>query len=727
MSLDKKSLSFNNKNIHPHVSELIENTLKMSTTYNGPYTAAWLHSPIYANQWKVNQPYQTRTVNGALIKYRLIDWDIYLNDSSKLKSPPNQYFAENMQRLAFLAKESPNGKEPPNNASHINFIIFLLNVTRWAFLHKDEIQPQTNFLSNIDARLIREYIYSYSEGGYNALLGYPQKLIAALYINVFDRPAPNHVIMDPYSMEDSERQKIIEWLYTNNFIDYVGSQKYPFINRIKIYSLIGVPPNLHHSSLRFSVLLQFFTKANIDLVIPNDITTEFFSHRTSSVTEARTNRVSANTIKSQVNNWRELLSLKKHFINGLPEIGLSHLRQIARLSDQLGANPKHTPWIPIKVALQYTQEALRWVHQYGESLVDLFLNVHEYCLASGYLDTTGLPRSQIEKNKKHCDNYIRNSIPEILKPLNISGSGNIFNTYRFLQSRDYDLLRTEPTLNDAMSVLLGAIITIIGITKPMRQAEIFNLESDCLEFVENDGYWIEHHQGKRGFRDQQTKDSRPIPTITAKAITIVKKLSDRIKEIHAINDPFLLSRLFVIPRLGGDQTNVEAIGSNYVNKLLDFFCDYVGIPPDKHSRRWYIRVHEMRKSFLITFFWCFRYGSLDVARWIANHSDSEHIYAYIQANFPGEELPAIEADYAMLSILDYEENTHSSEVSNLETIHRRVCKNFKVASISLIDAEELKNWLFLQFKKGTFQITPYYRLSEDGSKLTEIAFKIKKA
>lgn len=148
----------------------------------------------------------------------------------------------------------------------------------------------------------------------------------------------------------------------------------------------------------------------------------------------------------------------------------------------------------------------------------------------------------------------------------------------------------------------------------------------------------------------------------------------------------------------------------------------MALPTDCLGRRWHLRIHELRKSFLITFFWCSRFQALDAARWVAGHTRSEHIYAYIQANFPGEELPKIEAEYAQEQIWNFESGD-PGETDNVETLYKAVCNHFGVGDISLIDAEELSVWLNDAFESGLYKIEPY-TIERDGTICTAIAFKI---
>ena len=133
----------------------------------------------------------------------------------------------------------------------------------------------------------------------------------------------------------------------------------------------------------------------------------------------------------------------------------------------------------------------------------------------------------------------------------------------------------------------------------------------------------------------------------------------------------------------------------------------------------------MRKSFLIVFFWTYRYASLDAARWMAGHADAAQIYAYIQANFPGQELPGLEAEYTSRVLRDYQDTGDPGETESVEELHQQVCHHFNVTDLSWLEEDTLREWLEHQFETRAFEIRPYSIRSEDGRLHTRIAFRVR--
>jgi hypothetical protein len=80
--------------------------------------------------------------------------------------------------------------------------------------------------------------------------------------------------------------------------------------------------------------------------------------------------------------------------------------------------------------------------------------------------------------------------------------------------------------------------------------------------------------------------------------------------------------------------------------VLNRFSDYFEVQQDSAGRRYYIRTHQMRRFFAMTFFWAGGFGGLDTLRWFLGHTNVEHVYHYITETVPGEVLRRVGAEYA---------------------------------------------------------------------------------
>jgi hypothetical protein len=129
---------------------------------------------------------------------------------------------------------------------------------------------------------------------------------------------------------------------------------------------------------------------------------------------------------------------------------------------------------------------------------------------------------------------------------------------------------------------------------------------------------------------------------------------------------------------------------------------------------------------LLLLFWAGRFDVLDAARWIAGHVRADHTYAYIEQNFPGEELPAIEAEYSIdrLRRLDQTRRAQNpewrkscDENPGLETLYERVCRQFNVASLAMVRETEWMDYVATLRAENRFSLYPHSLYADDGERV----------
>jgi len=598
------------------------------------------------------------------------------------------------------------------------------------YLHKDVYQPDKYLFTGIDTAAIREYTHLLSKGGIPWVLQVPQRTLNWFYDEALGL-APNWPeLEDTYVSRPNDRKSIIDWLEENGLYaqgthDWSG-ERLRYVDRVKLARRLSVDEDTLRGSPKFAALLRQYEPdllaiSNKLLIPVRGIRgSEFPLHTTPLIKQSREDNYNAHSVQTHLGTWKNILKLHQSLPQAIPdsrEIDVSSLRSMVRS----GKDNAHTPWVPLKTALAYTREALRWVAEYEDPLIDFYINaVVEFQTQRWFSYQENSVGSDM-KLAALRDKWVKENCPPELAHLNIRSWTSWFSKN---QPRPFEALRSKPGLNDAMQVLMGAIAVLIGITKPIRLSELLRLRRECVKFVDGDGFWIEQLLGKANVGHAHLDIARPIPSITARAIQGLKKLADNMSRLTCEQDELANRTLFFLPgfvrdaSLGAGLTAVTDL-----SRFLNRFCDYVALPPDKYGRRWYIRVHEMRKSFLITFFWCYRFASLDAARWIAGHTTVEQIYAYIEANFPGDELPALEAEYAAEQLWDFH-GGEPGEPNNVAALYRSVCQHFGVKEINLVPEAELTEWLRIAFKKGLYRVVPYSVKASDGSQDVVIAFRI---
>lgn len=718
---------------------LLDEVRCATRTYDGDFKANWLLSPIDDPVWLISKGRETRVVNGVISNYFEYNWSTTLYDGTNLVDPVNRQILQGVQRLAFFAREMPGG---PNTLLTLKSFLWTLNFfTRWVYLNGDVLQPRKFGFTKLSRQHFVDFFTDLSKGGAVFALRYPERILCKLFPVALGREPTTEEIENYLYLDRQDCHEIAGWLRAQNFFDRVSrSTEGRFrVKRTFLANLIGVDvKTLVGGSSRWRAFLaQFEGHDEISEEWQDRHNAigrrEYPSQKVLSLDEARDTGVSEKTLGKYFDDIRTMVSLHRHLPELCPVPSEFKPADILRVIKQVSELSRHTPWIPIHTAMDYTTEALRWVHVYGEELVTLFLSAYQHLYDSRLLvpvaDLGGDNLSATDRTAiyraifKDREDYVASmDIPDSLKKLNICGWGCYI---RLRGKKAFFKLQNSPSLNDAIMVLVGAITVIVAMTKPIRESEFRTLKTDCLTFMEGDGYWLSQDMCKKNVGDIRPVDARPIPVISAKAINLLRRLTDGLKKIVGISDKWLLDSLVTFPNFGQYEAKiVEVMTPRQLGEVMDAFCDYSALQPDAKGRRWYLRIHEMRKSFLITYFWTYRYANLDAARWMAGHADASNLYAYIQANFPGEELPGLEAEYAAQVLRDYEQSGSGQGVKHVADLYQAVCHHFSVRDVSWIDERTLQDWLELQFECKEFQIIPYSIRSPDGGVATEIAFRV---
>jgi hypothetical protein len=370
----------------------------------------------------------------------------------------------------------------------------------------------------------------------------------------------------------------------------------------------------------------------------------------------------------------------------------------------------HREFIPINTGLSYLNEAMRWVHCYGEKLVDYYLATLSQLDLRSYRTLSPRARHLEVQRAFAAVDGTRFAVEEL----------RIASFYRRPGPMNFVAVRADPSLTEAVNILIGACIVCIGLLKPSREAELVHLPRDCLR-QGHDGYYLRFELGKSNAGEAYPWREKPIPAVAAQAIRHLQRLGDAVAAALGTKHQRQQS-LFSLPTAYVGQSLVPS--ATALNLHLDAFCDRVALPPDALGRRWYVRVHEMRKWFLLLLFWAGRFDVLDAVRWIAGHVRAEHTYAYIEQNFPGEELPALEAEYSIdrLRRLDQMRRVKggadaSDEIPGLEALYDRVCRQFKVASLVMVPEAEWTEYVATLRAENRFSLQPHSLYAKDGDRL----------
>ncbi|MFM0640946.1 hypothetical protein PQQ63_30045 [Paraburkholderia metrosideri] len=674
--------------------------------YTGPWHADWLTGPaVGVPAWKIRTR-RSREVEGQMIGDNIVRWDFLLANGSRLDSPENTFIQHTAQKIAFLVRQLPSWGVRANS-THKNFITDLHFVIRWLFEYEDIYRPAERAFELLDEAGIDAMFHEYLEGGVMAALHFPQKILHTLCSSALpDSSIDISQIEDIFRLPEHITAPIISWLRNNNFYDITPDRNEVIVslNRGRLCELISFDHKQLSSQKCNAFLRQFepeLLEAGGPLLIPiSRRRTEFFSHKTALLEDARDSKCSAQRLLFLAISLRAISGLRSKINSGCPLTRLD-VAKYYKLSETEGSPNENTPLMPIDVAIPYATESIRWIAKYTDPLIDFYLIAARHFSESKIINHSTYDTGRAEKREKR-NSWIIENIPTNLAGLNISRWGSVF--HHRSMTNPHEHLRTGPGLHDLIDVLVGAVLYILIETCDLREGEIELLKIDSLEIREKDGYWIRRGQEKQHVLDELAQKRRPCPDIVARALFAIKRLRDGILKLRPKADPFISNTLFYIPDSAHNSTLTAApLNRLSLTRCLEVFCDYVALPVDEFGRRWYVRPHECRKSCLVTFFSCTGFAALDTARWMAGHKSLHSILVYLKKNTPRDRFLAMEAQLASAELWRVEKNSYST-VLNAEDLYRNVCQRFGVRSISAIPQSDIDGWLMEAFQGNVYAL-----------------------
>ncbi|MAJ69302.1 MAG: hypothetical protein CL584_06755 [Alteromonadaceae bacterium] len=236
-------------------------------------------------------------------------------------------------------------------------------------------------------------------------------------------------------------------------------------------------------------------------------------------------------------------------------------------------------------------------------------------------------------------------------------------------------LRSNESLGELYTILVGNICILIGATVARRGGEIEslkpfgNLVPDESPFENPDQeYCLRFNVEKSGIslgKSHNKVEDRPI----------LHKLAGFIWKLEQFNKSLIDNGISKEKEIG----LVNSFSHNHLpmfikldkgrmSDSLDTVCDYFETPvyelsPGRFFRN-YIRSHQLRRFFVMCFFWSVNdKDGMDTLRWMLGHTDLEHLYHYISESDTGGVLKGVKANYIVKGLLD-----STNEIADLEHI-----------------------------------------------------------
>lgn len=709
----------------PIVENLLRQAISDALPYDGECRADWLLvGGLGDARWQTLNGNKTRFADGKYEKTCDAIFDRILPDDTNLLDEENAILLEAVQKAAFLLRSGLLDSSP-GPQSWLRSVGWLLDLSSWCILHESSLQPRLRGFSLIDQNALNLLYHQLSINGWIEALEVIPKLLSYLYRSAMGREVPPELEDRPLELPEEVCAQTVKYLKANAMY---GSQNRRTVCRKAIAGIL----HMEERSLGTRKLGVFLRQFEPDLQHPHllineKILTEFPNQNTPLMSEVKEGTPKEGSFKSHLIQFNRFLPAYRHLPMLFPDPRSIEVRQAYNLSRHRTQLSGHHRLIPSDIGLTYLNESMRWVIVYGDAIIKGVLEMTEEVVRINSLDG-GVNAKAAIKHRAFSE------ISAALKTTAMPGeSGQTLNEainlscyLRSSANQSFVLNRSAPSLMDALEALVGACVISIAMLKPSRDEEIWSLKRSCAirrQSDRGDIWWLEFELGKSGQMGVNQKAQKPIPYFTAKAVSLLQRLGDGLQQIYSDDSPYA-DDLFYLPTTGFGKPTGKDVRSR-VNNCLNRFCDYVNLPVDQYGRRWYVRIHEMRKWFLLMMFWHGRYGVLDAVRWIAGHTDAKHVYAYIEANFPGEELPRLEAQCVDEKLIELERGNVREGDSGLVALYNVVCKHFGVASIEGIRGAEYIEYLEDLRAEELYHIEPYSIYSDDGQEVAGIEIAVK--
>lgn len=233
--------------------------------------------------------------------------------------------------------------------------------------------------------------------------------------------------------------------------------------------------------------------------------------------------------------------------------------------------------------------------------------------------------------------------------------------------------------------------------------------SNCLDASEQ---WLVFQNRKSTYNlfGIRQVEVRPIEPIAVQMIKNLVRMQKILKRLGYIDD---LMEIFCSPSTRGDLSLAAANAYNY-NQNLDFFCDYFETETNEDGRRYYIRQHQLRRFFAMLFFYSSSFGGLETLQWMLGHTDVKHVWHYITEAMDGATLNGAKVQYVA-------EALHDGDIESFESLATLMAARYGTEDFSIVDTDELEDYLADLLDNGTITIEPEFFTNDDGHRFRVVA------
>lgn len=256
---------------------------------------------------------------------------------------------------------------------------------------------------------------------------------------------------------------------------------------------------------------------------------------------------------------------------------------------------------------------------------------------------------------------------------------------------------------------------LVALLSCSRRREV--IEVGLNDIFDKSGYkYLNISLRKTGVDDVRVKFAKPVPELLYSVIESLESLKLSWLKFFPSEDPLVVTRSFFKVSYKG----IAPLAANDVYPLLAVLGEYSELV-DKYGKPWVILPHQLRRYFALTFFHDEgAENSLPALTWFMGHGDIEGTWRYIKESLTGKEVSASEAAMATSAICSGDESEGAVRLRKVLYDH------FGCSNISLMDEDEVQDYLELLSEQGIFSATPI-QIGSGGKRRVSVMISIREA
>lgn len=714
-------MSHRDESRNNHIQALLaqaRSNLKSNET-NETYVANWLvEGELGSAQWRVSAPKRKDPIT--------IEFNRRMPDGTQLSDKENKLLLVTIQKSAFHLRMGSLTERFMGVTQWMSHIYFMINLAAWLILHKSIYEPHLYGFRQLTKNSCEALLAELSEGSWSEALKYKQRLI--LHFNsLVGSSCPVESLL--LSVDDLPKKFIDE------VVSYLESQSLyspgsgacndgnVMISRKYLASVLGTHVS-GFRSLNFRAFLRQFEPElyHSSILLSGTRKNRYFSQNTHLIEQASSSSIGKSYFSSFIALLLNFLKAHKKIPLDIPEITLD-AKSLMNIGMPLLKPKGHTKLIPLTIGLMAIDKALEWVLVYGDAIVS---SVSFYVEKFLKIDQEYSASSSAHYKQLFFEETQHMWMTKAFPGLPSRRLDNVLNITSLQTKKPSAFPQHQKHYRGVVHIFVGACALIIAMLKPIRDKELTTVKRDCLS-TDNalGGAFIEHENGKAGVSGVNPMIDRPIPSVVARAIQLLQVMGSQLSALYGDTSDHKDDLFYIFG--AGFKIPSGKTKSHKVNSCLDQFCEAIGVPKDKHGRSWYVRIHEMRKFFMLTLNRHEIVDTHDLLAYSAGHFGREHVYEYVDYHISDSEVVRYEAECVDDKLIAFEAGQLAPDDNQgLVAVHQFVLKRFKVSSVSTIPKEEFMDYLSGMLGGDQVEISTYtVRLEDYDGEVLAIDFALR--